>query len=111
MAELTTEERRAWSAGAQHGRISLAVEILRKETDKPAFLLAMFRRAKEEAEMLKGANHDPATVALFEGYSEGFRHALNVLENHGTALEAYQNIINPGVRLLTFKDNNWSLYT
>lgn len=34
-----------------------------------------------------------------KAYSEGFRHALNILEDYSSALDAYNRILNAGIRI------------
>lgn len=85
---MNEREQKAWQDGEAHGRISILCELL-DESDKPECLLALFRKAAKLAE----TETNPVKQAKLQGYSEGMRHACNILSYRGKALEAYSGII------------------
>ena len=65
------------------------------KSDKSDVLLALFRKAANMAD----AETDTRKSRELRAYSEGFRHALNVLEYRGKAIEAYRGVINPSIKV------------
>jgi hypothetical protein len=94
------EEHKKFLDGVTHGRNQVITELLEK-SDKLQLIHALFTKASQ----FEAQETDPVMKAKLDGYSEGFRHSLNILENLGDALEAYENIINPSIKVpLTRKE-------
>ena len=86
--------------GVTSGKNGVIVDLL-DGSDKTDVITALFRKTATMAD----AETDPSRKAFLRAYSEGFRHSLNILENLGPALEAYENIINPSIKIpLTQKE-------
>ena len=80
--------------GVRHGKNSVLVDLL-GDSDKYTLIKALFRKAHFLAE----TEIDPVKKAMLEGYSEGFRHSLNILDNLGEAMETYGRIMNPSITI------------
>jgi hypothetical protein len=94
------KEWKAYQQGVVSGENGILVNLI-QSSDKYNVIDALFSKANE----LYKAETDPVMKARLDGYSEGFRHALNILDNMGSALEAYQNVYNPSITVpLTQED-------
>ena len=92
---MTHEEKyKVWKEALEWQKNKTFVDIS-DSTDKPDTLLALFRMAHERADRCESEREKEK----WEAYSEGFRHALNIVENLGSAIETYNNIINPSIHL------------
>lgn len=80
--------------GVMMGRNQILCELL-DHSDKMSVLYTLFRKAS----VLAQAETDPAKKAQLEAYSEGFRHSINILNNHGAALGAYKNVVNSTITI------------
>lgn len=98
------KEYKVWQDGELHGRNSILCELY-DNSDKPECLVALFRKAHTLSEKTA----DPVEKAKLQGYAEGIRHAINILDNRGTALEAYQNIMRPSPSIPLTQDDIDSL--
>jgi hypothetical protein len=87
---MNSKEQKIWKDGDRNGRNSILCELY-DQSDKPECLMALFRKAN----MLSCESADPIEKAKLQGYSEGMRHAINILDSRGAALEAFQTIMRP----------------
>lgn len=86
--------------GCRYERNRVTIELLRT-TDKIETIKALFGKTSNLAFLEK----DKDKAAELKAYSEGFRHALNILRYYGNAIEAYNGIINPSIKVeLTRED-------
>jgi len=95
----------AFNKGKNHGRTEVLLDLL-ENSDKPSAILALYRIASNEAkkeQQAKQANPKSRMAERmairYEAYAEGLRHALLIMENQGNALETYNNIIKPSIRV------------
>ncbi len=87
----TETEIKAWHEGEGHAQRHMASEIYSKyQYDKIEYLKTLFRKAH-------ALSQDPNVSILnsekWKAYAEGLRHALNLIDNLGTAEEAYKGQI------------------
>jgi hypothetical protein len=92
---MTPEEKQAVWREAVDWERSNHIASLFEDSDKNEVLMALFRKARIMAEK----ETDPAKKVELKAYSEGFRHAINIMESRGPAMEAYKCIINPSIKV------------
>lgn len=97
---MNDKDQKMFLRGCEHGRNTILTDLL-NASDKREIILALFRQASTLAD----AATDPVEKARLEGYSEGFRHSLNILDNLGSAKEAYDSIINPSIKVPMTEDD------
>lgn len=99
---VTREEREQYLKGLADGRSGFVQEII-EHSPKPEFFLVMFRKTKSLADK----ETDPVKKAMLTGYSEGWRHALQILKSYGDNRETYSHIINPSIKVEVPEDDEW----
>ena len=91
-------------AGFEAGRRQAETLLFTKlfnATGKRSVIVALFRKAHEDQDPQNGTIKNEQ----LEAYSEGFRHCLNILDNLGDGVEAYNHVINPSIKVaLTHND-------
>jgi len=93
-----------YTAGFEAGKIrgkNFIFTQLFNDTGKRAVIMALFRKAHEDQRPENGTIKNDQ----LEAYSEGFRHCLNILDNLGDGVEAYNRVTNPSIKIsLTHND-------
>lgn len=100
---MNQQEIAIYQRGKEAARAEVFDEIFWR-SDKRGVIKALFAKTANKAVSLL-ANGDADKGRQMVAYSEGFRHAYNVLTSLGDGLEAYRNIINPSISIeLTEED-------
>lgn len=89
-----------FEAGQKHAENLLFVKLL-DETGKGRIIKALFRKAHEDQRPQNGTIKNEQ----LEAYSEGFRHCLNILNNLGDGVDAYNRVINPSIKVTLTHDD------
>ncbi len=96
---MINNEIQKFNEGVEHGKAIVLNDML-EGSDKLEFFLCLYRKGCQET----NKETEPIKKAMLEGYTEGIRHCLNVLENLGSSQGAYDNIIKPKLKLSWTKD-------
>ena len=91
---MNTTKESDFNRGVRHGE-NIVLTSLLQDSDKLSTIHALFGKSS----IMAREETDPIKKAQLEAYSEGFRHSVNILQNLGSALEAYQNIINASISI------------
>ena len=96
---MTNNEIQKFNEGVKHGKAIVLNDML-EESDKLHFFACLYRKGCQEI----NKEIEPIKKAMLEGYTEGIRHCLNVLETLGESQGAYDSIISPKLKLNLTKD-------
>lgn len=75
-----------------------------EESDKSEVIHALFGKSADMADKAK-KDGDHERFKELKAYSEGLRHAINIMQFRGSALEAFSGIHKPGVKIDLTKDD------
>ncbi len=93
MTARTPEELKAWEHGRKHGERTLAHQMFEAAcSDKLEFLQKLFQISSLLAKDNKHVT-DEVERQKWEAYSEGVRHALNIINCHADPAKTYETII------------------
>ena len=97
---MNSQELKIWNQAVAHTKsdqLATAFEV----SDKYMLLRFLFRKTASLSEK----ETDPVKKRELDAYSEGFRHAINIMRYRGDSVEAYRRIINSSIKIeLTEED-------
>ena len=90
----------SFRAGQDSGKNGVIIAIL-NDSDKPSTIRTLFVKASN----LANKESDPLQKARLQAYAEGLRHSLHILVSYGNALEEYNDIPDPKIKIPITKDD------